>query len=143
MKRFLCFFAALAAGSALTRAQDTFSVEWSTLDGGGGPSTATGAFTLEGSIGQFAAGDSGGAPTGEFSVSSGYWTFEPEPLDGGLVMHLSGGTVSLTWNPAPPMILESSANLSLWTPVTPQPSTPFFQEPATAVRRFYRLVPGP
>jgi hypothetical protein len=58
-------------------------------------------------------------------------------------MALTGGTVTLTWLlPVLPVILESSGNLQLWTPVEPQPATPFFQEPESA-RKFYRLVPDP
>jgi hypothetical protein len=131
--------------AACAAAQDTFSLAWSTIDGGGGRSTTPGGFTLAGSsVGQFEAGASGGAPAGEFSVASGFWSFpwEPPPLPE-LSMSLTGGTVTLTWPlPVLPVILESSGNLQLWTPVDPQPATPFFQEPESA-RKFYRLVPGP
>jgi hypothetical protein len=140
----------LAAGLFLftaphAQAQDTFSLAWATIDGGGGRSTTPAEFTLAGSsVGQFEAGNTGGGLPGEFSVASGFWTFswEPPPLPE-LTMTLAAGTVTLTWAaPAPPVTLESSADLELWTPVDPQPATPFFQEPEGA-RMFYRLVPGP
>jgi hypothetical protein len=127
------------------RAQDAFSLAWATIDGGGGRSTTPAEFTLAGSsVGQFESGNTTGGPPGEFSVASGFWSFEyaPPPLPE-LSMSLTGGTVTLTWQePALPVVLESSADLELWAPVDPQPAAPFFQEPE-AVRKYYRLMPGP
>jgi hypothetical protein len=132
--------------AAALRADDTFTIPWSTLSGGGivNSTPAPGEFTLTGAtIGQLASDSESGGPPGEFDLTEGYWTFafEPSP-DLHLTMQLSGGTVTLTWDqPAAPVILESSADLELWAPLNPQPATPFFQEPEGA-RKFYRLVPG-
>ena len=121
-------------------AQESFTIAWSSLDGGGGPSAGPAEFTLGGSsVGQAAAGGGTGEP-GEFSVAGGYWTFPYEPLPD-LVMQLDSGTVTLTWSPAAvPVVLESSEDMELWAPVDPQPATPFFQEPEFG-RRYYRLSP--
>ena len=124
-------------------AQESFTIAWSSLDGGGGQSAGAGEFTLAGSsVGQMTAGDPDSGPPGEFDITGGYWTFQLEPpLDLNLTMQLDAGTVTLTWDAtAPPVVLESSTDLELWTPVDPQPATPFFQEPEGA-RMFYRLVP--
>ena len=144
MKTITLLLLTLLAAAKLT-AQDTFTITWSTIGSGGGPSAGAAEFTFAGySVGQFAAGDSAGGPPGEFDITGGYWAFEfmPPPADLNLTMQLSGGMVTLTWDePATPVVLESSANLDLWAPVAPQPATPFFQEPGSA-RRFYRLVPA-
>jgi|GEM_PF-4774072 len=124
--------------------QESFSIEWSAIDGGGGLTGGAGEFSITGSsIGQFAAGDPDGGPPGEFDITGGYWTFELEPpVDRNLTMQLDGGTVTLTWDAgASPVVLESSADLELWGPVDPQPAGPPFAEPS-GQRRFYRLVPA-
>ena len=124
-------------------AQESFTIAWSSLDSGGGPSSGAAEFTLAGSsLGQMSAGDPDSGPPGEFDITGGYWTFDLEPPpDLNLTMHLDGGIVTLTWEtPVSHVVLESSDDLQLWTPVNPQPVTPVFQEPE-GTRRFYRLVP--
>lgn len=122
-------------------AQDSYTIAWSSVSGGGGASSGPSEFTLTGSsVGQLTAGDPSGEP-GEFNVTAGYWTFlfEP-PMDLHLVMQLDGGIVTLTWDAGgPPVVLQSSADLELWAPVDPQPVTPFFQE-AEGARSFFRLT---
>ena len=133
-------FAALTFSARMLPAQESFTIAWSAISGGGGASTAPAEFTLAGtSVGQLTAGDPSGEP-GEFNLTSGYWTFPFEPpVDLHLAMQLNGGTVTLTWDAnGPPVVLESSADLELWAPVDPQPVTPFFQEPEGA-RSFFRL----
>ncbi len=142
MKTPLPILAALLGFSGSALAQESFTIAWSSLDGGGGPSAGPAEFTLGGSsVGQMTAGDASGEP-GEFDITGGYWTFEYEPpMDLNLTMQLDGGTVTLTWDTTPaPVVLESSGDMELWAPVDPQPATPFYQEPEGA-RKFYRLVP--
>src|SRR6188508_1554001 len=103
-------------------AQESFTIAWSSIDGGGGPSVGAAEFTLGGSsLGQMAVGNPDSGPSGEFDITGGYWTFELEPPpDLNLTMLLDGGTVTLTWDAgANPVVLESSADLKLWAPVTP------------------------
>lgn len=139
----LAILAQFTALLATASAQDSFTIAWSSLDGGGGPSSGAAEFTLGGaSVGQMAAGDASGVP-GEFHITGGYWTFPYEPLDLHLTIQVLNGTVTLTWDAAPvPVVLQSSEDLNLWAPVDPQPATPFFQE-AEGTRSFYRLIPGP
>ena len=135
----------LLLGAARSMAQDEFSIDWSLISGGATTTAgAAGEFTLEASIGQFAAIDAAVDPGSEFSLSGGYWTFSlNEPLDLGLAMQRNGGTVTLTWDDSTgiPVILEGSTDLQLWVPVNPQPRHPPLLE-AVGQRRFYRLVPG-
>ena len=134
-------FAALTFSARLLPAQESFTIPWSAISGGGGASTAPAEFTLAGtSVGQLTAGDPSGAP-GEFNLTSGYWTFPFEPpMDLHLAMQLDAGAVTLTWDAnGPPVVLESSADLELWAPVNPQPNGPSFVETEGA-RRYYRLT---
>ena len=131
---------AFHCGSAA--AQDSFTVAWSSISGGGGgDSTEPAEFTLAGSsVGQFSAGEPTGEP-GEFSLNGGYWSFEFDPQlpDLHLAMLREGGSVTLTWDDGiTPVVLESSADLELWAPVDPQPAGPPFVEPE-GDRRYYRL----
>jgi hypothetical protein len=133
--------------SAVTlNAQDTYTLDWSSFTGGGKTQDAeAGEYTIESSLGQMGAQEPPAGATGEFSVSGGYWTFTlNEPLDLGLTMQLTGGNVSLAWDDSTgiPVRLESSVDLQLWEPVTPQPQHPPFLE-ATFQRRYYRLMPVP
>ena len=142
MKTLLSILAVLPGLCGSGFAQESFTLAWSSVSGGGGgPSSSTAEFTLGGSsVGQMTAGDASGEP-GEFDITGGYWTFPYEPLDLHLTMQLLSSTVILTWDAPPtPVVLESSEDMTLWAPVVPQPATPFFQE-AEGTRRFYRLVP--
>ena len=143
MKSPLSILAVLCGLCGSGFAQESFTLAWSSVSGGGGgASPAAAEFTLGGSsVGQMSAGDASGEP-GEFSITTGYWTFPFEPpMDLNLTMQLDGSTVTLTWDAGgPPVVLESSEDMELWAPVDPQPATPFFQEPESA-RKFYRLVP--
>ncbi len=71
------FASVLAAGAA----QAQLSINWFTIDGGGGTSTG-GTFSLSGTIGQPDAGIMSG---GQFTVSGGFWagiaTSSPCPAD--------------------------------------------------------------
>ena len=145
MKDFLLRFVCLLVAASAAAGQDTFRIEWSTIDSGGSPPPGTGEFTVAGSIGHFDTGSATGEPPGEFDITGGYWTFDLEtPLDLGLKMQLDGGTVTLTWDGSTdiPVVLESSVDLQLWEPVSPQPSAPLFLEPA-GTRRYYRLTRAP
>jgi hypothetical protein len=64
-----CSLLALAAAASPAMAQP-FAIDWYTIDGGGGTS-AGGAFSLSGTIGQ---ADAGGPMTGgTFSLTGGFW----------------------------------------------------------------------
>ena len=73
MKKFLCLLAVLLIGTMFNlrqaRAQD-FSIEWHTIDGGGG-ATSGESFHLNGTIGQHDASQT--ATGGQFSLTGGFW----------------------------------------------------------------------
>ena len=64
---FLWLLVALFLSSASARAQ--FSIDWFTIDGGGGTSTG-GVYSLSGTIGQ---PDAGALTGGNFSLAGGFW----------------------------------------------------------------------
>ena len=128
--------------AATLRAQEVFTIDWSSIDGGGTLPAGAGEFTITGSIGQFHAGTALGTGTSEFSLTGGYWTVAEMPLDLGLTMSRTGNSVILAWDGSRgiPVVLERSADLRAWAPVSPQPAGPSFTENiASIARRYYRL----
>src|SRR5262249_21306406 len=113
-------------GPAVLCAQDTYTLDWSSISGGAQTDNpGAGEFTIQSTLGQITAVAPAGGTPGEYSVSSGYWTFtldEPLDLDLGLTMQLNGAAVTLTWDDSTgiPVRLESSADLQIWVPVNPQ-----------------------
>ena len=88
---------ALAAAS---RAQ-TFSLDWSTVDGGGGASTG-GAYAVRGTIGQPDAGTMSG---GQFTLTGGFWsTVAAVQMPGApcLSVTRSDTVVAVSWPKADP-----------------------------------------
>jgi hypothetical protein len=72
MKPIPLFSLILASALKLT-ARDTFTIAWSSIDGGGGPPFGATESTLAGSsLGQVAAGDPDSGAPGEFSITGGY-----------------------------------------------------------------------
>jgi hypothetical protein len=52
-----------------------YSIDWWTVDGGGGNASAGGGYSLDGTIGQL---DAGGTSTdGTYTLNSGFWVGEP------------------------------------------------------------------
>src|SRR5262245_6505901 len=81
----------------------TYSIDWFTIDGGGGTSTGS-VYTVSGTIGQ---PDAGGPMTnGQFSVTGGFWVL-PTVIQ-------TPGAPTLTIVPAGPGLATIS-----WTPNTP------------------------
>jgi hypothetical protein len=68
MKRLFCLFASALSLTLCARAQN-YSIDWFTIDGGGGTSSG-GAYSLSGTIGQPDAGHMSG---GSFSIDGGFW----------------------------------------------------------------------
>lgn len=106
-KALLTIAASLCAASALAQ---SYSIGWSTIDGGGGPSSG-GSYSLNGTIGQPNVGASSG---GVFSASGGFWV--PDSL--GTLPRLSirrgtGNNVILSWpNPSTGYVLQQTANMN-------------------------------
>ena len=132
---------------AIWSARAQYSVDWHTIDGGGGTSTG-GVYTVSGTIGQPDAGQMSG---GTYTLSGGFWgivaTIQTEDAPW-LTVARSNNSVVISWPlPATGWRLHATTNLiaggSLWTEIPPtyQTNGPNLQftEPLPAGNQFYRL----
>jgi hypothetical protein len=109
--------ALLLALTATAAAQHT--IDWHTIDGGGG-SGAAGSFAMHGTLGQ---PDAFSGAAGSVVFVGGYWSLldEPIPL---LRIFQTGADIVLAWpNPSPGFGLQTSPDLVVpsWVPVTIAP----------------------
>ncbi|MGC3960619.1 MAG: hypothetical protein QM813_22610 [Verrucomicrobiota bacterium] len=119
-----------------------YSIDWHTVDGGGGTSTG-GGYAVSGTIGQ---PDAGGPITnGQFSVSGGFWVLPTAvPVAGApslTILPATPGHASISWNPNPPgFVLQETWSLTtaVWTNSPSGPTNPIVV-PATGPAKFYRL----
>ena len=110
-------FVLLVCNSAFAQ----YSIDWFTVDGGGGMSSV-GLYEISGTIGQ---PDAGSVSTGNYVIEGGFWSdleAVPEPGPPGLAIELvSPGVILITW-PAPSTgyVLQQSTNLTTtnWLAVT-------------------------
>lgn len=129
-----------------TRAQ--YSVDWSTVDGGGGTSTG-GIYTVCGTLGQ---PDAGAMSGGNYTLSGGFWGIVAAVRTPGAPLLTVGRTetnsVVVSWPlPADGWTLEWTnrvASLSVAWPQVPPPyqtnsAQAWFVELAPIGSRFYRL----
>jgi len=123
------------------RAQ-SYSIDWFTIDGGGGTSTG-GVYSVSGTIGQ---PDAGGPLTnGQYSVTGGFWalpvavqTAEAPLLS---IVPAAPGQATISWAPATPgFVLQETLSLSpaAWTNAPSGAVNPI-TVPATLPSKFYRL----
>jgi hypothetical protein len=143
---FLALFTALVMIASFARAQ-SYSLEWFTVDGGGGTSTG-GGYSLSGTIGQ---PDAGGAMTGgNFTLTGGFWSFlsvVQTPGAPALNIALTTTNTALIWWPSPSSgwTLLQNTNLATtnWVaaPETVQDngSIKFIIVNPPTAQRFYRL----
>jgi hypothetical protein len=107
------WFGAVLAGPALAQSGGAYSLDWSTLDGGGQTSATGGAYQLRGTVGQPDAGQLTGGVYG---------------LNGGFFSPASGGTVDVPTSEAIPRVFAAR-------PAAPNPfrtsTTLSFDLPAT------------
>ena len=148
--RVLTAFAVLAllAAPATIRAQ-SYSLDWSSIDGGGGTSTG-GVYTVSGTIGQ---PDAGAMSGGNYTLAGGFWgVVSAVQTPGAPVLSITINpqlsTLNISWPlPAEGWVLE-------WTNALPRVSAPWpqlpppyqtnganlqFTEPLPAGNKFYRL----
>jgi hypothetical protein len=141
MKILLATLALLFSLTFTSRAQD-YSIDWFTIDGGGGTSTG-GVYAVSGTIGQ---PDAGGPMTGgPYSLTGGFWVLPVlVQTPGAPVLHITNavpGFATIWWTPPTPgFTLQSTESLSPtnWGNApsgTNNPAT----VPATPPARFYRL----
>jgi len=112
MKTMLKAFALAVALIALTGSvHGQYSIDWYTIDGGGGTSSG-GSYTLSGTIGQ---PDAGTLTGGSYTLQGGFWPGLVVPSTGEaptLFIQFSGVNVIISWSPATPgFALEQSGTL--------------------------------
>ena len=124
-----------------------YSLDWSTIDGGGGTSTG-GVFTVSGTIGQ---PDAGGPMTGgNFSLTGGFWALYAVQTPGAPLLSIARtatNTVAVFW-PSPSTGYQLQVNTNsissvTWSNVTTTPADngttkTVIINPPTG-NRFYRL----
>jgi hypothetical protein len=112
-RRLLC--ALLHSAVGLPALAQSYSLDWFTLDGGGGTSTG-GVFAVSGTIGQ---PDAGAMSGGTFHLPGGFWSFTAVQTPGAPVLHMANllnGTARLTWTPDTPGFIVQQV-----TALTPVP----------------------
>ena len=149
MRKSFCLvpFAAvlLFAMSPAKLQSQTYSINWQTVDGGGGTSTG-GVYAVSGTIGQSDAGTMSG---GGYSLTGGFWVPYAAPAPGPpplLGIQLTDNVVMVYW-PSPSTGLKPQVNTNLGTPnwVTPvetvqdNGSIKYLLVSPPAGKRFYRL----
>ena len=91
----------------------SYSIDWFTIDGGGGTSTGA-TYQVSGTIGQ---PDAGGAMSGgQFSVTGGFWSLISVVQTAGapkLNISHSGNTVTVYWQDVSGWSLQQNNNLTL------------------------------
>jgi hypothetical protein len=124
-----------------------YSVDWSTIDGGGGTSTG-GVYTVTGTIGQPDAAQMSG---GNYTLQGGFWGAVAAVQTPGapyLTVKRSNNAVIVSWPlPADGWVLQATNALPHGAAGWPQLAPPYqtngaqlqFTEPAPTGNRFYRL----
>ena len=133
---------ACAAGLTASTFAQSYSIDWFTIDGGGGTSTG-GVYSVSGTIGQ---PDAGGPMTnGQYSVTGGFWAL-PTAIQviGAPTLAIAAGSPGqavISWTPnAPGYILQETWVLSPanWTNSVSGVTNPIVV-PALVPSKFYRL----
>ena len=137
----ICFGLLLSAFCFCAQAQ--YSIDWWTVDGGGGTSTG-GVYSLTSTIGQ---PDAGGPMTnGQYSVTGGFWVLPTavQPTNSPIltIAPAAPGFALISWTPnTPGFVLQETLSLSAanWTNYSSGATNPVVV-PATLPRKFYRLA---
>lgn len=131
---------AIAAGQ-------NFSIDWFTIDSGGGTST-NGVYSIKGTIGQHDANVS--MTNSQYSLTGGFWAFVALQTDGAPTLYIertSTNTVKVYWSSAASgWSLQQNTGLvsTSWTAVsetvTDNGSSKYIIVNPTTENRFYRLI---
>lgn len=125
------------------RAQTNYTIDWFTVDGGGGTSTG-GVYSISGTIGQ---PDAGGPMTnGQYSVTGGFWALPVAVQDTNAptltIVPAGPGQATISWTPdtGTNWVLQETLGLSpaAWAD-SPSGATNPVVVPATLPTKFYRL----
>jgi hypothetical protein len=127
---------------AVTLRAQNYSIDWFTIDGGGGTSTG-GVYSVSGTIGQ---PDAGGPMTGgNYSLTGGFWALPiavPTPDAPALtIVPAAPGLARVSWDPATPgFVLQQSDSLTTpnWSDAPSGAANPA-TVPATLPSKYYRL----
>jgi hypothetical protein len=125
-----------------TALAQSYSIDWFTIDGGGGTSTG-GVYSVSGTIGQ---PDAGGPMTnGQYSVTGGFWALPTAIQITGAprltIAPATQGNATISWTPSTPgFVLQESLSPSPtnWVNSASGTTNPIVV-PATAPTKFYRL----
>jgi hypothetical protein len=130
-------FCAVPSASA-----QNYAIDWHTIDGGGGTSTG-GVYSVSGTIGQ---PDAGAMRGGSYSIEGGFWGIIAAIQTPGAptlkIVPATPGSAMISWTPnTPGFVLQETTSLSQtnWVDSPSGPTNPIVV-PATAPKRFYRLV---
>jgi hypothetical protein len=137
MKRLVCFWTMAGMFTAAVAQAQNFSVDWFTVDGGGGNSTG-GVFSVSGTVGQ---PDAGAMIGGIYTLQGGFWAAYQMP--GAPFLYITNGPsgVVVYWErPATGFVLQETPTL------TGSPGIPWMQVPfpyQTNTTHIYITVPAP
>ena len=128
----------LLLGASVAHSQN-FSINWSSIDGGGGTSAGS-SYSLSGTIGQPDAGTLSG---GSYSLAGGFWGVVAPPSAGAprLFIQYSGGVANISWSPAPAgyvLQVNDTLNPASWANAPSGAANPV-NVSATGPARFFRL----
>ena len=134
--------ALVVASTAISASAQTYSIDWFTIDGGGGTSSG-GVYSLSGTIGQ---PDAGATMTGgQYTLVGGFWALPfaiQEPGTPLLAIEPFGpGQARISWSPnTPGFLLQENVNLNTanWVDSPSGSSNPVIV-PATLPIKSYRL----
>ena len=119
-----------------------YSIDWFTIDGGGGTSTGA-VFSVSGTIGQHDA--SGPMTNGQYSVTGGFWALPTAVQVTGAptltIVPAASSQATISWTPdTPGFVLQETWTLSPanWTNAPSGATNPVIV-PATFPSRFYRV----
>ncbi len=121
----------------------SYSIDWFTIDGGGGTSTG-GVYSVSGTIGQPDAGPT--MTNGQYAVTGGFWALPQAVQTQGAptltIAPATPGNASISWTPATGTNWVLQERLSLtagaWTNSPSGPTNPIVV-PAVLPTKFYRL----
>ena len=142
MKTKLTILVVAASVVAVTVLAQSFSIDWHTIDGGGGASTG-GVYSVSGTIGQPDAG--GPMSGGNFSLTGGFWALPTAIQIIGAptlaIVSAAPGSATISWTPnTPGFVLQETISLSPTNWVnSPSGVTNPIVVPAMLPGKFYRL----
>ena len=136
------FLAFIVVAGAFPASAQNYSIDWFTIDGGGGTSTG-GGYSVSGTIGQ---PDAGGPMTGgNYSLTGGFWAlqFAVQSVDAPLlsIAPFGAGQARISWTSnTPGFVLQETTNLSTgpWVNSPSGAGNPV-TVPATLPIKSYRL----